>query len=103
MLIDENRWRAKRYGLDAGLVDFGLGQVVGFAELLEELFELTNEDAQALDCVNEVRHTRDIVQRGTSAHRQLARHMEVANQGGDPRAALEAVVDMLIAETVGES
>ncbi len=37
MLINENRWRAQRYGIDQGLVDFGRGEVVPCAELVEEL------------------------------------------------------------------
>ena len=50
MLIEENRWRAKRYGIDEGLVDFGKGEVVPCAHLLDELIELTREDASSLDC-----------------------------------------------------
>ena len=31
MLVNENRWRAQRYGFDEGLVDFGKGEVVPYA------------------------------------------------------------------------
>ena len=72
MLIEENRWRAKRYGIDEGLVDFGKGEVVSCADLLDELIELTREDASALDCEAQILHCRSIIRRGTSAHRQLA-------------------------------
>ena len=48
MLISENRWRAQRYGLDGGLVDFGKGEIVPCVSLLEELIELVAEDAEAL-------------------------------------------------------
>jgi carboxylate-amine ligase len=100
MLIDENRWRAKRYGIDAGLVDFGTGTVVPCVDLLEELIELTREDSDALGCAAEVRHCREIIRRGTSAHRQLAAFADATGRGRDHEGALEAVVDMLIAETL---
>lgn len=100
MLIDENRWRAHRYGTEAGMVDFGKGAVVPFADLLEELIELIAEDAQALDCEADVLHARTILARGTSAHRQLAAYDAAKAAGADDRDALFAVVDHLIAETV---
>lgn len=100
MLVAENRWRAQRYGLNGGLIDFGAGAVVPYITLLEEIIELVREDAEALDCVAEVEHARDIVARGTSAHRQVET-FDAAIAGGASRGeALRAVVDMLIAETV---
>ena len=48
MLINENRWRAQRYGTDAGLADFGKGEIVPYADLLEEMIELVREDAELL-------------------------------------------------------
>jgi carboxylate-amine ligase len=100
MLIEENRWRAKRYGIDEGLIDFGKGEMVPCADLLEELIEMTRDDARALGCVEEVEHCRRIVKRGTSAHRQLATYGEVIAAGGSPREAVNKVVDVLIQETV---
>jgi len=99
-LIDENRWRAQRYGVEEGLVDFGAGAVVPFTELLEELVELLREDAEYFGCVKEVEHAREIIRRGTSAYRQVAAYRAVLAEGGDERQALETVVDQLIAETV---
>jgi carboxylate-amine ligase len=100
MLVNENRWRAQRYGLDEGLVDFGKGDVVPAADLLEEIIELTAEDADALGCAAEVAHCRDIAADGTSAHRQLATYAEATESGAAPAEALKAVVDLLIEETV---
>ena len=100
MLVNENRWRAQRYGLDEGLVDFGKGQVVPFAELMDELLELIDEDATALGCLTEVGHCREIIKRGTSAHRQLTTYADAVNAGASREEALAAVVDMLIEETV---
>ena len=100
MLIAENRWRAQRYGMDEGLVDFGRGAVVPFAELTEELIELIREDAEAMGCLDAVRHARTIVEHGTSADRQRAAYARAVDGGADHEAALAAVVDQLMAETV---
>ncbi len=100
MLLDENRWRAQRHGTDQGLVDFGRGAVVPYAELLEEILTLIEEDARHFGCLGEVSHARRILARGTSAHRQLA-VFEAAVAAGATRAeALAAIVDWLIEETV---
>lgn len=99
MLIAENRWRAQRYGIDAGLVDFGKGEIVPYPDLLEEIIELVGEDAERLDCVDEVEHARTILERGTSAHRQVKLYEDLRAKGTPKQKALEAVVDHLIAET----
>jgi carboxylate-amine ligase len=99
-LIMENRWRAQRYGVTHGLVDFGKSELVPFRELLDEILALIREDAEALDCRLEVEHTRLIVERGTSAERQVATYEAALAAGRDEHAALQAVVDLLIAETV---
>ena len=70
-LIDENRWRAVRYGADQDLIDFGIGERVAFARLVDELIDTLHDDAEALNCVAELEHAQEIVKRGTSAHRQL--------------------------------
>jgi carboxylate-amine ligase len=99
-LVRENRWRAQRYGIEQGMVDFGKGEVVPFATLLEELFELVAEDAAYFGCTAEVAHARTVVTRGTSADRQLARYDAIKKLGGSEQAALVAVVDGIIEETV---
>jgi len=100
MLVNENRWRAQRYGFDEGLVDFGKGRIVPYAELLEEMILLTAEDQEAFGCQAEVAEARAILARGTSAHRQLATYRAALAAGAAPREALDAVVDMLIAGTL---
>ncbi|MCP5367119.1 MAG: carboxylate-amine ligase [Hyphomicrobiales bacterium] len=99
MLINENRWRAQRYGIEGGLVDFGRGEVVPVSELMEELIALVREDAQALGCLREVEHCRTILSRGTSAHRQLEVYKQHMDAGETPERALVAVVDNLMEET----
>jgi carboxylate-amine ligase len=100
MLIDENRWRAQRYGTDRGLVDFGRGAIVPYRELLEEILRLIEPDARHFGCEAEVTHAREILTRGTSADRQLAVFDAALAAGATRTAALAAIVDWLIAETV---
>ncbi len=100
LLINENRWRAQRYGFSEGLVDFGRGEVVPYADLLEEILELVRSDAEARGCLAEAEHARDILARGTSAHRQLKIYRDALADGADEREALHAVVDWLIEETL---
>jgi carboxylate-amine ligase len=99
MLVSENRWRAMRYSFDEGLIDFAKGAVVPFEDLLEEMLELIAEDAEALGCMAEVASVRDILSRGTSAHRQLKKHELEMAAGKSNEEALMAVVDTLIEDT----
>ncbi len=99
-LVMENRWRAQRYGVKEGLVDFGRGEIVPFAELIEELLELIKDDAVHFGCVAEVNHARDIAKRGTSADRQLATFEKALASGADQPDAMRQVVDQLITETL---
>ena len=99
MLINENRWRAMRYGFDEGLLDLVKGEVVPFGQLLEEIIQLIQEDAEALGCTEEIAHLRTIMQRGTSAHRQVAVMEEALANGASEQEALEAVVRFLVDET----
>ena len=98
-LLEENRWRAQRYGVQGSLFDFGKGCLVPFADLLDELTVLVGEDAEALDCEAEVAHCRTIAAQGTSADRQVAVLAAAIAAGKTRDEALRAVVDQLIAET----
>jgi len=101
-LVQENRWLAQRYGTGGELVDFGKGAKVAYAALIEELLALVREDAERLGCWAEVEAARDIVRRGTSAHRQLALFRQKLAAGLSREEALKAVVDMLILETAAD-
>ncbi|MBF0247762.1 MAG: carboxylate-amine ligase [Alphaproteobacteria bacterium] len=100
MLINENRWRAQRYGIDEGLIDFGKDALVPFADLVDELLSMIAEDADALNCRSELAHVRTILETGTSAHQQRAAHDAAKGLGASDEEALKAVVDWLIEETV---
>jgi carboxylate-amine ligase len=99
VLIAENRWRAMRYSFDEQLLDLARGELVPFADMVEELIALVREDAEALGCVREVEYMRTILQRGTSAHRQIAAYDAARAAGASEREALMAVVDFLVRET----
>jgi carboxylate-amine ligase len=99
-LIEENRWRAQRYGVSETLFDFGKGKLVPFAALIDELLDLIAEDANVLGCEREVKHALKIATGGTSADRQVARYQKLLAAGASNDAALIGVVDQLIAETV---
>jgi carboxylate-amine ligase len=98
-LLEENRWRAQRYGLKGSLFDFGRGELVTYADLLEEILTLIHDDAVTLGCLNDVLGARRILAEGTSADRQLACFASAIAAGATRQEALEVVVDHLIAET----
>ncbi len=99
-LIDQNRWRAIRYGLDEGLVDFEAGTIVPVVDQLDQLIETVREDADELGCLAELQALREIPRRGTSAHRQIRNHDQALASGTSSEEALTGVVDMLIEETL---
>ena len=99
MLLYENRWRAMRYGTDESLLDLAKGELVPFADLIEEALGIIDQDAKALGCETEVAHVRQIVARGTSAHRQVGVFEKAVKGGADRKEALQEVVRFLIDET----
>jgi glutamate---cysteine ligase / carboxylate-amine ligase len=91
-MIEENKWRAVRFGLDGKLIDFGKEQEQPARELIRELIEWFIDDVvDELGSRREVEYAFKILREGTSADRQLATYDET----GD----LKAVVDRLIGET----
>ncbi|HZU02684.1 MAG TPA: carboxylate-amine ligase [Ktedonobacteraceae bacterium] len=91
-LIEENKWRAVRYGLDGKLIDFGKQEELPARDLIREMIEWFIGDViDELGSRKEVEYAYRILQEGTSADRQLATYQKT----GD----LNAVVDQLIRET----
>jgi carboxylate-amine ligase len=91
-LVDENKWRAVRFGLDGNLIDFGKEQELPARELISEMLEWFVDDViDELGSRREVEYAFQIMRGGTSADRQLAVYQET----GD----LRSVVDRLVAET----
>jgi carboxylate-amine ligase len=91
-LIEENKWRAVRYGLDGKLIDFGKQAELPARELIREMIEWFIGDVMdELGSRKEIEYAYRILDEGTSADRQLATYRRTNN--------LQAVVDQLIQET----
>jgi carboxylate-amine ligase len=88
-LIEENKWRAVRWGLDGKLIDFGRRQEVPMRDLALELLELLDDVVDELGSRRELEYVRTILRDGTSADRQLRVHRET----GDLRAVVKSVVE----------
>jgi carboxylate-amine ligase len=92
MLIQENKWRAVRWGLDGKLIDFGKQKEVPVRDLILELLEFVDDVLDDLGSRKEVEHIHTILARGTSADEQL----QIFRETGD----LKQVVDKLIERTM---
>src|SRR5580693_7210987 len=92
-LIEENKWRAARYGIDGKMIDFGKETEVPMRQLIPELLELVDDVVDDLGSRSAVEYVHTIMNEGTSADRQLRIYQET----GD----LKAVVRHLVAETRG--
>jgi len=90
-LLDENRWRAARYGIDGKLIDFGRETEVDERSLLNELLEFVASEVDEFGTQREMAHIERILSEGTGADRQLA----IWKQTQD----MKAVVDHIVAET----
>lgn len=91
-LVNENKWRAQRYGLEGKLIDFGKRAAVETKALMHELVAFVDDVVDMLDSRQEVEYILHIVENGSSADRQLA----IFKQTND----LKAVVDNLMRETI---
>lgn len=91
VLINENKWRAARYGIHSKLIDFGKQEEVEFKVLANELLEFIDDVVDELGSRKEVEYIHTILENGTGADRQLA----VFEETGD----LKAVVDYIVKET----
>ncbi len=100
LLIAENRWLAQRHGVKGHLIDFGMNECRPFSELLEELLDMTLPYAEDLGCAAYLLHARTIVERGSSACRQVDTYNKAISNGAGKDEAFKIVVDHLISETV---
>lgn len=91
MLINENKWRAARYGISSKLIDFGKQEEVEFKILIHELLEFIDDVVDDLDSRKEIEYIHQILEMGTGADRQLAVFEETGS--------LNAVVDYIVSET----
>lgn len=94
LLIQENKWRALRYGVDGKLIDFGKQEEVPIKDLIAELVEFVDDVVDDLGSRKEIGDIFKILEEKTSADRQVAVYRET----GD----LKKVVDHLITETTAD-
>jgi glutamate---cysteine ligase / carboxylate-amine ligase len=90
-LLDENRWRAARYGIDGKLIDFGKEAEVETRSLVHELLQFVSTEVNELGSEKEMEHIERIIREGTGADRQLAAWERTQN--------MKAVVDHIVDET----
>ena len=88
-LIEENKWRAARYGLDGKLIDFGRRAEVPMRDLAVELLEFVDDVVDDLGSRSAVEYVHTVLRDGTSADRQLA----VYRQTGDLTAVVRDIVE----------
>ena len=100
LLIEDNKWRAQRFGVEGELIDFGRRRPVPFADLIEEIKSYLREEALRLGCLEELDRASDIVKRGTSADNQLRTYQDALAAGADEDEARRAVVRWLINATL---
>jgi len=90
-LLDENRWRASRYGIEGKMIDFGREAEVETRSLIQELLEFVGKEMEELGSQRELAHLQRIVREGTGADRQLATWERTQD--------MKAVVDQIVEET----
>jgi len=91
-LINENKWRASRYGLEGKLIDFGKEKEVDTPILIDEMLEFVDDVVDEIECRKALETIPKIIERGTGADRQLKVFEETQD--------LSKVVDYIIEETV---
>src|SRR4249920_3154684 len=92
-LIEENKWRAARYGIEGKLIDFGKEAEVPMRDLTLELLDFVDDVVDDLGSRSAVEYIHTILKDGTSAERQIRVYQQTAD--------LKAVVRHLVSETRG--
>jgi carboxylate-amine ligase len=103
LLIEENRWRAKRFGCAATFVDATVQHAVSASDTLDALVHACRRARADVDADRSIAHARQLLATGGSADRQLDVFHRALAAGAAPRRALQRVVDQLIAETHGDA
>jgi carboxylate-amine ligase len=78
-LINENKWRASRYGIDGTLIDFGKETEVNTRALIYELLDFVDDVVDDLGSRSVIEYVSRIFETGTGADRQLAVYRETGN------------------------
>ena len=94
-LINENKWRASRYGIDGKMIDFGKEMEVDTRSLILEMLDFVDDVVDDLGSRNELEYIPQILEKGTGAERQL----KVFEETQDLRKVVEYIVDQTIEGT----
>ncbi len=78
-LINENKWRAGRYGIDGYLIDFGKEEQINTRVLIYELLDFVDDVVDPLGSRHRLALIHKIIERGTGADRQLKVYEETKN------------------------
>jgi carboxylate-amine ligase len=70
-LINENKWRASRYGIDGFLIDYGKEEEVNTRVLIYELLDFIDDVVDQLGSRHRLAGVHKILEGGTGADRQL--------------------------------
>lgn len=70
-LVNENKWRASRYGIDGNLIDFGKEMEVNARALIYELLDFVDDVVDDLGSRAFIENTSRILEQGTGADKQL--------------------------------
>ena len=91
ILLNENKWRAARYGIQGKMIDFGKQEEVDAKLLIMELINFVDDVVDELGSREEINYLLKMLEMGTGADRQL----EVFNKTKD----MKKVVDLIVQET----
>ncbi|MBA4198240.1 MAG: carboxylate-amine ligase [Chitinophaga sp.] len=75
-LLNENKWRASRYGIDGSLIDFGKETEVSAKQLINELLEFVDDVVDELGSRHAIDYVKNILENGTGADKQLRAYEE---------------------------
>lgn len=70
-LVNENKWRASRYGIEGNLIDFGKEIEVNSRVLIYELLDFVDDVVPHLGSRHAINYVHKILENGTGADRQL--------------------------------
>ena len=78
-LINENKWRASRYGIDGHLIDFGKEEEVNTRVLIYELLDFIDDVVDPLGSRDATQYAKQMLESGTGADRQLKVYEETGS------------------------
>ena len=98
-IINANKWLAQRYGVFALLGDTRDGGLVDISDAVERTLVMLSGEAEQLNCVEEVQHSRRILREGSSADRQIDHFLLRKVEGDSVAEALKSTIDQIVNET----